>query len=84
MEARSFYFDHEGSDCEDSYHRRCNGRRRCELNLGKDGQGKRGRRKVSARSKSDLYQKLDELCEEVEQGSGHLGVTRSPGPSATG
>jgi hypothetical protein len=42
------YFDHEGSDRRDRYHRRCTGRWRGELNLGKDGQGRRRRRKVYA------------------------------------
>ena len=62
------YFDHEGSECKDRYHRRCAGRWRAELNLGKDGQGKRKRRKLSASSKAALYAKLDELREELDQG----------------
>jgi len=62
------YFDHEGTDCKDRYHRRCTGRWRCELNLGKDGKGKRRRRKVSAKTKAELYEKLDELRDELDQG----------------
>lgn len=62
------YFDHEGSDCKDRYHRRCTGRWRGELNLGKDGQGKRRRRKVSAKSKAELLDKLEDLREETDQG----------------
>jgi hypothetical protein len=38
------YFDHEGSECKDRYHRRCSGRWRGEVTRGKDGQGKRKRR----------------------------------------
>ena len=62
------YFDHEGSDCKDRYHRRCTGRWRGELNIGKDGQGKRRRRKVSAKSKAELLDKLDDLRGELDQG----------------
>jgi integrase len=62
------YFDHEGSDCRDRYHRRCTGRWRGELSLGKDGQGKRRRRKVSAKSKAELLDKLDELRSDLDQG----------------
>jgi integrase len=62
------YFDHEGSDCRDRYHRRCKGRWRAEINLGKNGQGKHVRRKVSARSKAELQAKLDTLREEIGQG----------------
>ena len=29
------YFDHDGSDCKDRYHRRCTGRWRAEVNLEK-------------------------------------------------
>ena len=62
------YFDHEGCDCKDRYHRRCTGRWRGELNLGKDGQGKRRRRKVSAASRAELVAKLDDLREETDLG----------------
>lgn len=62
------YFDHEGADCKDRYHRRCSGRWRGELNLGKDGRGKRVRRKVSATTKAEVYTKLDEMRRELDQG----------------
>lgn len=68
------YFDHEGSDCKDKYHRRCRGRWRAEVNLGKDGRGKRIRRKVSAKTKPELQSKLDDLREEISQD-----VRSSPG-----
>jgi len=74
------YFDHEGSDCRDRYHRRCAGRWRGEINLGKDGQGKRIRRKASAQSKAELTAKLEELRSEVDQGvqsSGRYTVFRA-------
>jgi hypothetical protein len=51
------------------YHRRCTGRWRGELNLGKDGQGRRRHRKVSATSKAELLDKLAELQAEVEHGA---------------
>ena len=63
------YFDHEGAECRDRYHRRCTGRWRGELNLGKDGQGRRRRRKASATSKAELLGKLDELQAEVDHGA---------------
>jgi hypothetical protein len=63
------YFDHEGSDCKDRYHRRCTGRWRAKLNLGKDGQGKRVRRKLSARTKSELGERIEKLREELAQGA---------------
>ena len=62
------YFDHEGSDCKDRYHRRCTGHWRAELNLGKDGQGKRVRRKLSAKTKTELGEKIEKLPEELAQG----------------
>jgi hypothetical protein len=63
------YFDHEGAECRDRYHRRCTGRWRGELNLGEDGQGRRRRRKVSAHTKPELLDKLAELQAEVEHGA---------------
>ena len=46
------YFDHEGSDCKDRYHRRCTGRWRGELNLGKDARAGAGR--FRPRTKAEL------------------------------
>jgi hypothetical protein len=59
------YFDHEGADCKDRYHRRCPGRWRAELNLGTDGAGRRRRRKLSASSKSDLESKIEAARREI-------------------
>jgi hypothetical protein len=47
---------------------RCTGRCRGELNLGKDGRGKRKRRKVSAQTKLELLDKLDDLRKELDHG----------------
>ena len=60
------YFDHEGSDCKDRYHRRCTGRWRGELNLGKDARAGAGR--FRPRTKAELQIKLDQLREEINQG----------------
>jgi integrase len=62
------YFDHQGSDCKDRYHRRCSGRWRGELNLGKDGSGRRTRRKVSGSSKAEVESRLAEVHRELDQG----------------
>lgn len=63
------YYDHGGTPCRDSrYHRSCSGRWRGEVSLGKDGGGKRIRRRVSAKTKTELYEKLDELRQELSQG----------------
>jgi integrase len=66
------YFDHEGNECKDRYHRRCTGRSRGELNLDKDSQGKGRRRKVSAKTKAEVQSKLEELRQEE-----HVGVRSS-------
>jgi|SRR5215472_312743 len=60
------YYDHMGTPCRDArYHRTCKGRWRGEINLGKDGSGKRLRRKVSGKTKTEVYAKLDELRGEL-------------------
>jgi len=63
------YYDHGGTPCRDSrYHRSCSGRWRGEVSLGKDGAGKRIRRRVSGKTKTELYEKLDEVRQELSQG----------------
>jgi hypothetical protein len=63
------YYDHMGTPCRDSeYHRRCSGRWRGEINLGKDGTGKRQRVKVSAKNKTDVYEKLKQKRRELDDG----------------
>jgi hypothetical protein len=49
-------------------HRSCSGRWRAEVSLGKDGAGKRTRRRVSGKTKTEVYAKLDELRQELSQG----------------
>jgi hypothetical protein len=63
------YYDHMGTPCRDSeYHRRCSGRWRGEINLGKDGTGKRRRAKVSAKTKTEVYEKLKDKRREIHEG----------------
>ena len=63
------YYDHAGTPCRDSrYHRTCRGRWRGEVSLGTDGTGKRLRRRVSAKTKTELYEKLDDLRQELAAG----------------
>lgn len=63
------YYDHGGAPCRDSrYLRTCSGRWRAEVSLGKDGTGKRIRRRVSGKTKTELYAKLDEVRQELSQG----------------
>ena len=62
-------FDHEGAECRDSrYHRHCSGRWRGVIDLGRDGTGKRVRRKVSGRTKSAVISRLKEVHDELDQG----------------
>jgi hypothetical protein len=69
------YFDHQGSECRDKYHRRCPGRWRGEVTLD-DGK----RKKLSGDSRQDVLNKLDALRAELTKGippeggpSHHLG-----------
>jgi hypothetical protein len=63
------YYDHMGTPCRDSRcHRSCSGRWRAEVSLGKDGAGKRIRRKISAKTKTEAYAKLNELRDELALG----------------
>jgi integrase len=69
------YYDHGGTVCRDArYHRTCRGRWRGEISLGKDGSGKRARRKVSGKTKTEVYTKLGELRDELAQGVHSSGI----------
>jgi integrase len=77
------YYDHMGTPCRDEkFHRRCSGRWRGEINLGRDGSGKRLRRKVSGRTKTEVYAKLAELRDELDQGV-HSSRTYTVGEAVT-
>jgi integrase len=65
----SIIFDHEGAECRDSkYHRHCPGRWRGVVSLGIGADGKRIRKKVSGRNKTDVRAKLAELHNDLDEG----------------
>jgi integrase len=64
----SIYFDHV-SDCRDGlHHRGCPGRWRGSISLGFGPDGKRVRRKVSGRTKTEVKDKLQLLHDELRAG----------------
>jgi integrase len=64
----SIYFDH-ASDCRDTQrHRGCQGRWRGSVSLGSGPDGKRRRRKVSGRTKTEVKDKLQALHDEMREG----------------
>ena len=64
----SIYFDHT-SDCRDGqHHRGCQGRWRGSISLGFGADGRRIRRKVSGRTKTEIKDKLQLLHDELREG----------------
>jgi integrase len=64
----SIYFDH-ASDCRDrQHHRGCTGRWRGSVSMGFGVDGKRIRRKVSGRTRTEVKDKLQLLHNELRQG----------------
>jgi integrase len=64
----SIYFDH-ASDCRDrQHHRGCLGRWRGSVSMGFGAGGKRVRRKVSGRTKTEVKDKLQLLHDELRKG----------------
>ena len=62
------YFDHR-TDCRDSaHHRTCDGRWRGVVSLGFDTGGKRMRKKVSGKTRTEAKDKLKELHSELDAG----------------
>jgi integrase len=62
-------FDHEGAECRDPrYHRRCTGRWRGVIDLGRDGSGRRLRKKVSGKTKSAVINRLKAVRNEMDEG----------------
>ena len=62
------YFDHT-ADCRDSiHHRNCAGRWRGVVSLGFNADGKRIRKKVSGKSKTEVKGKLKSLHSELDAG----------------
>jgi integrase len=65
----SVYFDHEGASCRDArYHQRCSGRWRGVVSLGFGPDGKRVRRKVSGKTKTEVAEALKALHGELDRG----------------
>src|ERR1022692_3036431 len=63
------YFDHEGTPCQDARnHQRCPGRWRGVVSLGHGPGGKRVRRKVSGKTKTEVADALRALHEELGRG----------------
>ncbi len=62
------YFDHRG-DCRDGvHHRTCVGRWRGVVSLGFDADGKRIRRKVSGKTRTEVKDKLKDVHSELDAG----------------
>src|SRR5215467_6304030 len=62
------YFDHAGPCTDRDRHRHCPGRWRGAVSLGFGADGKRLRRKVSGRSKTEVQQRLRELHDNLASG----------------
>jgi hypothetical protein len=62
----AIYFDHRGQCRDPEHHRHCPGRWRGAISRIEDG--KRVRRKVSGRTKSEVKDRLKALHEELDQG----------------
>ena len=62
------YFDHLG-DCRDpAHHRSCPGRWRGVVSLGHGPDGKRARKKVSGKTKTEVKDKLKDLHTDLDAG----------------
>ena len=62
------YFDHRG-DCRDpAHHRSCPGRWRGVVSLGYGPDGKRVRKKVSGKTKTEVKDKLKDLHTDLDAG----------------
>jgi hypothetical protein len=62
------YFDHAG-DCHDgSHHRSCAGRWRGVVSLGFSVEGRRNRKKISGKTKSEVKGKLKALDADLDAG----------------
>ena len=64
----SIYFDHSGECRDPDNHRHCRGRWRGVVSLKSGPDGKRRRKKVSGRNKTEVRAKLAELHDELNDG----------------
>ena len=70
-------FDHRGPCSDSQRHRNCPGRWRGEVTLGFTPEGKRDRRRVTGRTKTEVQDKLKALYADLD-----MGITRKAGDSA--
>ncbi len=70
-------FDHRGPCSDSQRHRHCPGRWRGEVTLGFTPEGKRDRRRVTGRTKTEVQDKLKALYADLD-----MGITRKAGDSA--
>lgn len=64
----AIYFDHAGECRDRRHHKGCPGRWRGEISLGFSGDGRRRRRKVSGKTKTEVKDKLKDLHAELDAG----------------
>jgi len=64
----AIYFEHDGPCKDSTRHRRCPGRWRGEITLGRSAEGRRLRRRVSGPTKAAVQDALKELRKEIEGG----------------
>ena len=64
----AIYFEHYGPCKDSTRHRRCPGRWRGEITLGRSPQGKRLRRRVSGPTKAAVQDALKNLRKEIDGG----------------
>src|SRR5215831_14889374 len=80
----AIYFDHRGA-CRDALkHRGCPGRWLGVVSLGFDLDGRRIRKKVYGRTRTDVRDKLKQLRQELDHGIKTSPRTPWKGPSRTG
>jgi integrase len=64
----AIYFEHDGPCKDSTRHRRCPGRWRGEITLGRSPEGRRIRRRVSGPNKAAVQDALKELRKEIDGG----------------
>ena len=62
------YFDHGGACRDSAHHKTCAGRWRGVVSLGFDADGKRSRRKVTGKTRTEVKDKLKDLHSELDAG----------------